>query len=296
MSAPRLHLLIAAVLACAAASAGVAAAQSATPAGEFGGGAIELPVTEAAAKDIALSIRAQPDGTIGIGGEVPSRCGRAAIRGMTRLAGDGAFTLRGTTTRRPAVGVRERHTFVLRGRLTAAGGTGTVAGTLRARRKGRGTRTCTIRTVRWTVKPATGAAAAPAAAPADALLYGLTSQEGPQARHAIVLHVTDGGRSIDRLLARFRVRCDKRVIVVADEINYSPEFDVAADGSFRKVERFRSSFADVILRTTVVVRGQFDAAGNAAGKLAVTQRFTNRRNGRRVDVCATGTLTWSARQ
>lgn len=297
MNAASPRLLIAAALACAAATAGVASAQSAaTPSGDFGGGAIQVPVSDAAAMDIALSIRAQPNGTIGVGGELPSRCGRAAIRGRTTLAADGSFTLRGTTTRKPLVGVSERNTFVVKGRLTPEGGTGTAVGTLRVRGRGRAARTCKTRTVAWTVKPAGGAAAAPAPAPADALLYGLTSQDGPEARHAIVLHVTDGGRSIDRLLARFRTTCEKRIIVVADEINYSPEFEVAADGSFRKVERFRINYSDVILRTTVVVRGQFDATGAAAGKLAVTQRFTNRRNGKRVDECSTGTLLWSARR
>lgn len=294
---PAARRLIALSIACAATIAGVASAQVAgPPAGHFGGGAIALPVSDAAAKDIALSIRVRRNATIGIGGEVPSRCGRAAIRGRTRLAADGSFTLRATTTRRPFVGVSERSTFVVKGRLTADGGTGTVAARLRVRAKGRGTRSCKTRTVRWTVRRAAGHATAPAPAPAGALLYGLTSQDGPEAKHAIVLHVTGDGRSIDRLLARFRTRCEKRVIVVADEINYSPQFDVAADGSFRMVERFTTNYSDVILRTTVVVSGQFDAAGAAAGKLAVTQRFKNRRNARRVDVCSTGTLRWAARQ
>ena len=51
----------------------------------------------------------------------------------------------------------------------------------------------------------------------------------------------------------------------------------------------------VFARTTVVMRGQFDQAAGAAGKLSVTERFTSRKTGKRVDVCATGTLAWSAR-
>jgi hypothetical protein len=70
---------------------------------------------------------------------------------------------------------------------------------------------------------------------------------------------------------------------------------VAADGSFRSVERFRLNFPDVTQHTTVVVRGQFDQAGAVAGKVAVTQRYTNRRNGKRVDECRTATQSWSAR-
>jgi hypothetical protein len=79
-------------------------------------------------------------------------------------------------------------------------------------------------------------------------------------------------------------------------VNFSPEFDVAADGSFREVERFNATFEDVKVSTTVVLRGQFDAAGNAAGKLSVTERYRSRRSGKRVDVCSTGTRSWSARQ
>jgi hypothetical protein len=137
--------------------------------------------------------------------------------------------------------------------------------------------------------------AAPAPAPAEGTLFGLTAQDGANAKRAIALHVTKGGRTIDRLVLGFRASCDRGRIVVTDDINYSPEFDVAADGSFRSVERFRLRFADVTQRTTVVVRGQFDQAGAVAGRLSVTQRYTNRRNGRSVDVCKTGTLAWSAR-
>jgi hypothetical protein len=148
--------------------------------------------------------------------------------------------------------------------------------------------------VTWTVRKAADAAA-PAPAPAEALLYGVTSQDGPDAKRPVVLHVARAGRAIDRFVMGFRATCDKRRIVVADEINFSPEFAIGADGSFRNVETFKVTYSDVIVRTTIVVRGQFDAAGGVGGKLAVTERFTNRRNGKRVDVCATGTQTWSAR-
>jgi hypothetical protein len=93
----------------------------------------------------------------------------------------------------------------------------------------------------------------------------------------------------------YRVTCDSRRVVVSDDVNFSPEFDVNADGSFRTVERFKRTFADVRLSTTVVVRGQFDQTGGAAGKLSVTQHYTDRRTGRAVDACTTGTQTWSAR-
>jgi hypothetical protein len=280
----------------AAGTAGVALAQaSATPAGDFGGGTIALPVDEdTIAKDMLLSIRALESGRIGVDGHLYTGCGLATIAGRTSLAAGGRFTLRGDASRKPVLGVTERTTFTVSGQLTAAGGTGIARATVRAKAGRRAARTCKSRTVSWTVR-SPGGVAAPAPAPAEGTLFGLTGQAGANAKRPIVLHAARGGRAIERLVLAFRASCEERRIAVTDDVNYSPEFDVAADGSFRSVERFRINFADVTQRTTLIVRGQFDQAGAVAGRLSVTQRYTNRRNGRRVDLCRTGTQTWSAR-
>ncbi len=136
----------------------------------------------------------------------------------------------------------------------------------------------------------------PAPAPAEGTLRGVTSQDAPRAKHAIVLRAASGGRRIERATFGYRANCDRGRIVESDDVNISPEFDVAADGSFRVVERLKATFKDVVVRTTVVLRGQFDAAGAAAGKLAVTERYASRKSGKRVDVCATGARSWSTRQ
>jgi hypothetical protein len=290
---------IALVLAAGATACGVTAASAQAPAGvagNFGGGAIGVPVDEkTVAKDMLLSIRAVASGRIGVDGQLYTKCGHATIRGKTTLRPDGGFTLTGTATRRPVIGVTEKTRFTVSGTLSADGGSGKARATVRASARKRAARTCKSRTVSWTVRRLGGAPAAPAPAPADGMLFGLTAQDGANAKRPIALHVTKAGRAIDRLVLAFRASCERGRIVVTDDINYSPEFDVAADGSFRSVERFRLNFADVRQRTTVVVRGQFDQAGAVAGKLSVTQRYTNRRNGRSVDVCKTGTQSWSAR-
>ncbi|CAN5168170.1 hypothetical protein BH20ACT16_BH20ACT16_15920 [soil metagenome] len=280
----------------AAGTAGVALAQApATPAGNFGGGAIAVPVDEnTTQKDMLLAIRAVASGRIGVDGQISTPCGQATIRGKTTPAADGSFTLRGNATRKAVVGVTERTAFTVTGTLTADGGTGTAKATVRARGGGRKASTCQSRTVRWTVRrPAEVAAAGPG--PGEGTLFGLTAQSGASAKRPIVLHVSNAGRAIDRLVLSFRARCDSRRLVEPSDVNYSPEFDIDADGSFRAVERFRVNYSDVIQRTTVVVSGQFDAAGAVAGQLSVTQRYTNRRNGRRVGDCKTGAQTWSAR-
>jgi len=298
MIGPRPRRAIAVAFILAAVTAGVAYAQapSAAPVGNFGGGALAVPVDEhTVAKDMVLSMRAQSGGRLGVDGQLYTRCGLATIDGDAKLAADGSFTSRGAAKTKPVVGVTETSTFVVEGHLTADGGTGTAHATLRVRVKRHAIRTCTSRTVSWTVRRAAGAAAAPARAPAESLLYGLTSQGGPHAKRAIVLHTTSGGHSIDRVVVGYRAKCERGRVVVADEVNYSPEFDVTPTGAFRHVETFTVPFSDVVARTTVVMSGQFDQAAGARGKLSVTERFTSRKSGKRVDVCATGTLTWSAR-
>ncbi|HEV2059724.1 MAG TPA: hypothetical protein VGR11_10225 [Solirubrobacteraceae bacterium] len=280
----------------AAGSAGAAFAQAAAPTGDFGGGAIAVPVKETTvAKDMLLSIRARSGGRLGVHGQIYAGCGLGTISGVGKLADDGRFTLRGDVSRRPLIGTRNTSTFVVRGTLTRGGGEGTARVKLRVRTKGRAARSCTSRTVSWTVRR-TGGSGAPAPAPAERTLYGATSQTAARAKHAMVLRVASGGRRVERAAFGYRASCDRGRIVESHDVNISPEFDVAADGSWRSVERFSASFKDVNVRTTVVLHGQFDAAGNAAGKLSVTERYASRKSGKRLDVCTTGTRSWSARQ
>ena len=284
----------------AASTAGVALAQApAIAPADFGGGAIAVPVDEDSVRsDMVLSIRTVAGGRIGVDGQMTTACGNATIRGKATLAAGGSFTLRGNATRRPLLEVTERTAFTVTGTMTADGGTGTARATVRVSGARRKARACKSATVRWTVRRGADLAApapAPAPAPAEATLFGLTAQRGANARRPIVLHVARAGRSIDRAVLSFRTPCESRRIVVTDDVNFSPEFAVAADGSFRAVERFRVTYSDVIQRSTIVLRGQFDAAGGVTGRLSVTQRYTNRRNGRRVDDCKTGTQAWSAR-
>lgn len=285
-------------IACAAtaATAGIAFGEApAAPSGNYGGGAIGQPVSEkTVAKDMLLSLRAA-GGKVRVDGQLYARCGLGTISGEAPLAADGSFTLRGDVTRKPLVGVRGTTTFVVKGTLTGEGGEGTASMKLRVRAKGRETRSCSSRTVSWTVRRPIDTGAVAATPPADGTIYGLTSQDGPRAKRAIALHVASGGRRIDRAIFGYRATCSRGRIVVAEDVNITPEFDVAADGSFREVERFSLKFADVTLRTTIVLRGQFDSAGGASGKLSVTERYRSRRTGKSVDVCKTGTRTWSAR-
>jgi hypothetical protein len=298
MIGPRPRRAIGVAFSLAAVTAGGAYAQTAgAPVGNFGGGAIAVPVSEKTiAKDMVLSLRAQSGGRLGVEGQLSTPCGRATITGRAKLTAGGSFTSRGAVKITPVPGVSGTSTFVVKGRLTADGGTGTARTTMRVRVKGRTARTCPSPTISWTVRRAGGPVDSPGPAPpAESLLYGLTSQRGARTNRSIVLHTTNGGRSIDRVVAGFRAKCDRGRVGITDEMNYSPEFDVTAVGAFRSLEKFNVTFSDVVERVTILLRGQFDQGGSASGTLSVTERFTSRKTGKRLDECATGTLTWSAR-
>ena len=85
------------VCAATAATAGLALGDApAAPSGNYGGGAIGLPVSKTVAKDMLLSVRAS-GGKVRVNGQLYARCGLATISGEAPLAADGSFTLRGTS-------------------------------------------------------------------------------------------------------------------------------------------------------------------------------------------------------
>ena len=49
------------------------------------------------------------------------------------------------------------------------------------------------------------------------------------------------------------------------------------------------------MRTTVVLSGEFDEPAPRTARSSVTERYSSRKTGKRVDVCKTGTRNWSAR-
>jgi hypothetical protein len=68
---------------------------------------------------------------------------------------------------------------------------------------------------------------------------------------------------------------------------------IAADGSFRSVERNRFRLSHVIDHEVIVFAGRFTANG-AAGTLSFTDRYSSRADGKLVDVCGTGNVPWTA--
>ncbi len=130
----------------------------------------------------------------------------------------------------------------------------------------------------------------PAPPPAGATLIGKTSRV-PGGPFALNLRVNASADAISHLVTGSRYSCRK--LRPYQETNYSPPTPVRADGTFRKVERFRVRFSDVVDSMTITTTGRF-LAGGAIGTWRAQSVSRSRRTGLVVDRCGTGQVTWSA--
>jgi hypothetical protein len=177
-----------------------------------------------------------------------------------------------------------RRSIVVTGRLAGDQATGKIASTSRfGRRRCRGS-------VDWTARTARTVGTDAAPVPAGAVLLGRTSgvRNGP---FGFNLRVSPDGRRVVKTVTSFQTRCRK--IKPYEETNIGPSITIKPDGTFRKTERFKMGFADVIDTTTLVVTGRF-VAGGARGTLRARTVSRSRRTKRVTDRCTTGTLRWSA--
>ena len=275
----------------------VATANAQAPvSGDFGGGALGATTSRAAANTMTLGIRVQ-DARVHLDIALLGRCSAAFARRTATLAPDGTFAVRTRGSALIAGGFRQTFRLTMSGRLTPEGGEGTASARLTGRERGGRLRRCRTRTVHWVVRPSLGAGAGPqVAAPAGATLFGTSAQRDRQIALPVIFRVSQTGRRVAAGLFGFRARCRRRAVLFNTNlgINVTKPAPIAADGSFRSVERYRFRYKDAVEHTTIVFSGRF-TAGGALGGLSLTSRFTNRRTGRFMDRCASGTHTWTAR-
>ncbi len=293
MNVARSTLILLAVL-----LAAPAAASAQDPAaGDFGGGTLVANPVRNAVGVTTIAARVA-DGRVRVQAYVSGRCALAKLRRTVPItpAGDFSVTARGGH-RSEEDGFRHAHRTVIRGRITAEGGEGTVSSRLVGReRKGRARR-CRTGTLRWTVRPGAGAGQGnPVAAPAGATLFGVSSQRDGGLVQPVLFRVSADGQRLAAGLYGFAAPC-RRDAVKWDyrslALNIVKPVAIAPDGSFRSVERYRRKYTDAIERMTITFAGRF-TEGGAQGTLSLTSRFT-RRNGRFFDRCSTGEHTWVAR-
>ena len=239
----------------AAGTAGVALAQApATPAGNFGGGAIAVPVDEntIAEGHAAGDPRGGRAGASASTASSPRPCGHATIRGKTTLAADGQ--LHAARHRDPQAG----------GRRHRAHGVHRDGHADRRRRHGHGEgdgpRACRQAGARRAPARAArspGRCAGPARSRRprrhrrEATLFGLTAQSGASAKRPIVLHVTKAGRAIDRLVLGFRAPCEQPPHRRAPTTSTTrPSSTSTRTGRFAPSSASGCNFSDVTQRTT----------------------------------------------
>ena len=274
----RTVLLAAALLLVAPGVAGAAA----TP-GDYGGGGF-APRTH---QPTWMWARVAPDSSARIGGRAQLACGLAWFDAQVTVAPDGSFRFfRRRVTREGG--------HVVRANVTVAGrfAGGLATGTLRARvrdRTPRGTvQRCATRGARaWklNLRPAAGA---PGPAQPSGAYLGLTSQAAP-APKPFVLRVNRRASRVALAIFDYVRRCGRRSLRLS---NVTPGGRIRPDGTFSLREGFTLRYRGGIReRFRIGIDGRF-TAGGVGGSLRVTT--VARRDGREIDRCDTGPLTFAA--
>jgi hypothetical protein len=263
---------------------GVAGA-AVTP-GDYGGGALRPDKPGRLTRGEGWTwARVGTDGRARIGGAFHATCGPARFDAEVTLAPDGSF--RFTRERRfTTVGLRIRAVVTVRGRFDGTGASGTLVGHLRSRGADGRVRRCSTRGP-WQLRmPAV--AATPAPAQPGAVYRGLTSQQGDVPR-PYLLGVTRRGR-VETTVFEYKMVCGKLAYATND---VSPGARIRPDGTFRVRERFTLGSRRIAERVRVRIDGGF-RAGGVAGTVRVRSVVRNRRTGRLIDRCDSGSLTFAA--
>lgn len=274
-------------VAAAAASAVVPATASAQT---FAGGSIGAGASTNAVGTSELGFRVSGS-RITVRGTAQIRCRRnrsAEVEGIGSgaLNADGSFRVT-FSRRRLQLGAspRFRRRVVVSGQVRGAD----VVGRLEATASGNGVSGCQG-AIDYLARSAPAVGTDAAAPPAGATLIGRTGQAkgGP---FGLNLRVSPDGRRVTHLVAGARYTC--RRLRPYQETNYSPTIAIAADGTFRKVERFTVRFSDVVDSVTITTTGRF-VAGGATGTWQARSVSRARGTRRIVDRCGTGRRSWSA--
>ncbi|HEX8104499.1 MAG TPA: hypothetical protein VF533_17920, partial [Solirubrobacteraceae bacterium] len=148
------------------------AAGAQLPAGDLGGGAVEVPTGQTVgAGNLLLSFRAAGAGRVTMFATFRGGCVGNTVRRTFTPAPDGAFALKGRHSSRFVFGPgRSVVRYSISGRLTPDGGTGTATSRLTSKDKGHKAVRCRGGKVAWAVRPGADPAAPPAPAPRGARL------------------------------------------------------------------------------------------------------------------------------
>src|SRR5829696_5652381 len=260
----------------------------------YGGGRLPSAAVPARAYVPTLGITLQPRGDkLALRFDTSLRCGRTSYDTVGRavVPFDGRGFSGGTSRRMRIPGGRIDYAWTIAGQAdgTIASGTLKIAGT----RIAGGRRTLCDRkpSRRFGARLAAPAPAGAPRPPGSAAFGGLsTIGIADGLRAPVILKATSSGR---RIAARWTALAACRRGPRADLVNFTPSMRIAADGRFRRAERFGVRYSDALVRYRVSFAGRISGEG-AAGKLRMRARIFNRSGSRLLTRCDTRTRTWTA--
>jgi hypothetical protein len=186
---------------------------------------------------------------------------RFTASGHTHLAGTGRLTM------------------TISGRFAGTGATGRVSGHAKG---------CKGFHHTFRLRVAAAPAGAPALPPARAEMFGVTSQSAGGVRLPVALRVDTHGR----LYAQWEalVACSRGHTPL---MNVTPWTRIAANGSFRRAEKFVQKYSDGSHDTVHATFAGTFVAGGASGTLSARVQFTDKHH-RLYTPCVLAPQTWTA--
>ena len=259
--------------------------------GDYGGGAVVAPPRSIYnAGNMLVGLRATSDHRLQINAAVILSCSEDAVfRLVVTPAADGSFGAKGVRVRRTSSG-SVRTDYEIDGTIAGPA----VSGTATARNaitRGERTRRCPRATVRWQARRPTGVVGVLPPAP-GMRMYGTTSQRLAGARRAIVLRISSDATKLTRALYEVTVRCGSQTLTGNFDAPRR-NLPIAADGRVRDVERFTFTSRRTIYRSVERFDAMVGTAG-ATGTFSTTSRVADRRTGRTIRRCSSGTVRFTA--
>ncbi|MDX6689338.1 MAG: hypothetical protein QOG15_795 [Solirubrobacteraceae bacterium] len=274
-------------------SASAFAQQPALPVGNFGGGTVVAPPRDPlGAGNVVIGMRSIAGGKLQMEATVRGKCGGGTFPAKATLAADGSFRAKGTNKRAPETGLRLKTTFDITGTLTASGvQDGVASAATEIRIKGSKTQTCASGKVPFQARRASGEIGTPGAI-AKARYYGNTSERRHSAKRGFVMRISSDGTKLTRALYGVTLKCDKRAI---PDIVDTPRRSLVIDSSGTVVDNVKSTFKDAktVTKSDERFQGTLGSVG-AKGTLSITEVTKNRKTGKLIETCKTGTISWTA--
>lgn len=263
------------------------------PAGHFGGGALVSPPKDLFGPGNAvIALRALDQRRLEIEATVRAKCAGGDVQVATKVAADGTFKAKGSSTQEPIPGEKVKTTYKLAGAFTAAStAKGTMSATLVASAEGQESKTCKTGQIKFEVRRPDGKLGDRKARP-RAYYYGTTAQRGTGPRRPIVLRLSGDRRRITRALFGEQVKCNDDTRSIGIE---APRTNIRINGDGRvsdhETDRIDNgatyTYIDDRFTATLGRRG-------AKGTFSLSDRTIDKLSGNVIQSCKSGTIKWTA--